>query len=913
MGLFTINPDGGDCLQIRQTGKYPEWSHDGNWIAFEDLPEGYEDYATNIYIMKPNGKDVRQLTHHTEGRACCSTWSPDSKKICYSLWKDEGSQIWTVDIESLQQKQLTHEDDSYSFWTPFNKIVFNRERFVLIMDPDGKNQRYYDIFVEGDEEPRWSHDGKKIVFIRNGDVCVMDADGGNLQTIPIAPESAPAYRAAKASISPDGRKIAYSSRQRKLFGYEIYVMDIDGKNKQRITTNPLGSDGGEVSSIGICWSPGLNIEKSAEKNTQLETDKIEKNETKYKSEIEWYNKGCDLTESGDYEQALACYDKALELNPENADAWMNKGYTFSRKMNKEDEGMDCFKKGLQIRQSLHQEGPNDQTVRDMLAKYYGRRAGLAIDKGMSGKAAQEFENALEYVSSPDLKMNLTCNCATAIINKLDVKNRDCAGFSDDEYNELQKSLELYRQGVKMYEDFSDDDIFKSDQTLKELYDQAKTNIKAFRFCGIARYDAKKGKYELRRPITEEEKSYIKSKYKIELCDSEAEYTAIEWINKGKSCAQSEKYEDALECFDKALELNPENAEAYIGKGYILDKTGEIDKGMEYLEKGLKIEQSLDESGRQYVKDDLARYHMNLAKTARHKGLMERALQELDKALRYEPSNDIKILLTEVYATYIVIKLDVKNRGGGADISDDEYNELQKSLKMYDQVISMYEELNKEDILKSNLPLNDAYEQAKKNIVAYGLFGSVRRDKSGALVNRISNEEFMEKKKMMRLKLTEEEIREKRQKLESDIKSLKQERNKKYNEAGKIAYTKYKNNEPNFTGVSDVRVKWYAILAIDSEINKINREIETLNSREKKSGFFAKMGDLISTTAKQGKSKIDLYSLGKKKDNAITEFGEQLHIDHRKGTITLEELSSTWQGVGELEKQINAKEDEISHL
>lgn len=571
LGIFTINPDGGDCLQIRQTGKCPEWSPDGNWIVFEDLPEGYEDYATNIYIMKPNGKEVRQLTRHTDGRAYCPTWSPDSKNICYSLSTDEGSQIWTVDIESLQQKQLTHEDDSYPFWTPFNKIVFfNREGFVLIMDSDGKNQREYDLFSKGDDEPRWSRDGNKIVFIRDGGVCVMDANGGNLQTIPIAPESAPAYRAAKASLSPDGRKITYSSRQRELYGYEIYVMDIDGKNKKRITTHPLGSDGGEVSSIGICWSPWL-------KEVNIESNEVDRNT----AANEYYNRGV-----------------------------------------------------------------------------------LAADKGLYARSIQEYEKALEYNPLPEAKILITCNLATTLLLKIDVPNR---------------------------------------------------------------------------------------------------------------------------------------------------------------------------------------------------------------------------------------------KGGGSDLSDEEYKDLQKSLGLYEQVIKMYEGLGEDAILESKLPLKELYDQAKTNIKAYGLYGLTKWDaKKGHLVLRNS-------------KPTEEEIREKRQALESEIKDLKQDRSKKYSEAGKIAYAKYKNNEPNFTGVSDIRIKWYAILTIDSEIDKINLEIEALNSREKKSGFFAKLGDTISSTAKKGKFKIDLYTIGNKKEKAITEFGEQLYIDHKKETITLEELSSTWQGVGELEKQIKTKEDEISHL
>lgn len=792
LGIFTLNPDGGDCLQIRQTGKCPEWSPDGNWIAFEDLPEGYEDYATSIYIMKPNGKDVRQLTRHTDGRACCPTWSPDSKKVCYSLWKDEGSQIWTVDIESLQQKRLTHEDDSYPFWTPFNKIVFNRERFVLIMDPDGKNQRYYDIFVEGDEEPRWSRDGKKIVFIRDGDVCVMDADGSNLQTIPIAPESAPAYRAAKASLSPDGRKIAYSSRQRKLFGYEIYVMDVDGKNKQRITTHPLGSDGGEVSSIGICWSPWLKIEKSEEKN-----------------EDEKYVDISNLLKMAeeDPDGILSTTSSLLESDKSLMSNELIRSQRFVAYSTKATNAIKSLKPGDTV----------TNEIIDLIEK-------ALIEAKAADDASEDKQN--DYFRTE--RVNL---CAKILGEVKPGRVQELWG---------KTKLDYFGNRVKMHE--------AVELTEEEIWEDFGKIF--FTFPYIVKYAA------IMNP-------------------SSREYITV--------YLSGERYEDL--------------------QGWIRifrDGTVKVDEVF-YDKSKIQVEQDNIESN-EVDRNTAANEHYNRGVLAADKGLYARAIQEYEKALEYNPSPEAKILITCNLATTLLLKIDVPNRkGGGSDLSDEEYKDLQKSLGLYEQVIKMYEGLGEDAVLESKLPLKELHDQARTNIKAYGPYGLTKWDeKKGHLVFRNS-------------KPTEEEIREKRQTLESEIKGLKQERSKKYSEAGKIAYAKYKNDEPNFTGGSDIRIKWYAILAIDLEINKINKEIEALNSREKKSRFFAKMGDLISTTAKQGKSKIDLYSLGKRKDNTITEFGEQLYIDHKKETINLEELSSTWQGVGELEKQINAKEDEISRL
>jgi len=34
VGIYTTNPDGSDCRQIRATGDSPRWSPDGRWIGF---------------------------------------------------------------------------------------------------------------------------------------------------------------------------------------------------------------------------------------------------------------------------------------------------------------------------------------------------------------------------------------------------------------------------------------------------------------------------------------------------------------------------------------------------------------------------------------------------------------------------------------------------------------------------------------------------------------------------------------------------------------------------------------------------------------------------------------------------------------------------------------------------------------
>lgn len=124
-----------------------------------------------------------------------------------------------------------------------------------------------------------------------------------------------------------------------------------------------------------------------------------------------------------------------------------------------------------------------------------------------------------------------------------------------------------------------------------------------------------------------------------------------------------------------------------------------------------------------------------------------------------------------------------------------------------------------------------------------------------------------------------EIPHKINKLESKNKHLDKDRNEKFNVAGQIANSEYVKNKPDQPPA--VTAKWDEILDIDTLIAKNKQDLDDLAQREKKSGFLAKLSDTIVSTAKHGKSKLDVYNLEQKKDRIITEFGGVLYDLHKK--------------------------------
>ena len=156
------------------------------------------------------------------------------------------------------------------------QIAFQSDRDgnpeIYVMDIDGKNQQRLTNNPNDDWNPSWFPDGERIAFSSNRDghfrgvagitseIYMMDADGGNEQRLTNNRQND-----RYPSWSPDGERIAFSSdRKGDLENFDIYVMDADGGNQRRLTNHR--SDDGYPS-----WSPdGKRIVFSSQRDGNSE-------------------------------------------------------------------------------------------------------------------------------------------------------------------------------------------------------------------------------------------------------------------------------------------------------------------------------------------------------------------------------------------------------------------------------------------------------------------------------------------------------------------------------------------------------------------------------------------------------------------------------------------------------------------
>ncbi|MFL5945096.1 MAG: hypothetical protein ACJ74D_00360 [Gaiellaceae bacterium] len=134
--VWLVRPDGRGAHKLVRGGA-PAWSPSGRWIAF-DAPGG-------VYAVHPDGSARRRML---AGNVGSLKWSPDGRRVAYTSWAHNTSEIYVARADGSARRRLTRNaiDDFEPSWSPDGRrILYTHGRdnahAVFVMNRDGTGKR----------------------------------------------------------------------------------------------------------------------------------------------------------------------------------------------------------------------------------------------------------------------------------------------------------------------------------------------------------------------------------------------------------------------------------------------------------------------------------------------------------------------------------------------------------------------------------------------------------------------------------------------------------------------------------------------------------------------------------------------------------------------------------------------------
>jgi tetratricopeptide (TPR) repeat protein len=278
---------------------------------------------------------------------------------------------------------------------------------------------------------------------------------------------------------------------------------------------------------------------------------------------EWTDKGSYLSSLGHLDQALACYDRALELDPTFHIAYGNKGQDLAR-LGKDEQAIACYREALSIEPDFHfararlGEALADIERYDEALETFDRLiqrwpaspigwAGKARSLralGRSDEAMTYYDQALARIDGPVPEESDRDEFLAALWYN---RGNCCRRLGDQ-----HEALRSYEQCLTV-DPYQAGAWFNKGNTLLDL-DRLSEAIDAYGQA-IALYP-----------------NYEKA-----------------WVNKGRALARVNQPDAALECYDHVLSINPELTVAYFNKGGLLYERGEYSEALAALEQVTRLE------------------------------------------------------------------------------------------------------------------------------------------------------------------------------------------------------------------------------------------------------------------------------------------------------------------------------------
>ncbi len=159
--IYVMGADGSSPRRISDINAQesdPAWSPGGEWIAYIKRTPGTP--VQNLWLMRPDGSERHALTGQS-GRAFTPSWSPDSKRIVFSMNREEGLfELFTIGVDGKRLRSVvpTAHDNFEPSWSPDgSKIAYQEEGAIFTIELGGGDDvQKLTSNDTNDSEPVWN-------------------------------------------------------------------------------------------------------------------------------------------------------------------------------------------------------------------------------------------------------------------------------------------------------------------------------------------------------------------------------------------------------------------------------------------------------------------------------------------------------------------------------------------------------------------------------------------------------------------------------------------------------------------------------------------------------------------------------------------------------------------------------------
>jgi len=381
--------------------------------------------------------------------------------------------------------------------------------------------------------------------------------------------------------------------------------------------------------------------------------KSNNDEDRQKDTKAWLRQGYSFERKKEYEKAIECYEKALEIDSEYADAWGAKGWALYE-IGRFDEAIPCYDKAIEIKpktprfwnyKAIAFEGLEnfDEALRcyekaiDVRSNYgvaWCNKGDLLNNQGKHNEAIKCYDKAIQARPKYDyawylkgwalLQLNKYeegLNCFNRAV-EIDSKYADFwngkgwslfyLGRYDESINCFDNVLKIdpnyeYAWNGKGYDLFSlnryDESISCFDKAIDLNPDSYAWSAKGEALLELKKYEEAFACYDKYINVIPEDGSawndkgvalyYLDRKEEAIVCyDKAIDLDPKEpryWSNKGESLFDLELYEESLEYYDKSIEIDSEYLDSWNGKGKSLEALGRSSEAEEAFAKARELQ------------------------------------------------------------------------------------------------------------------------------------------------------------------------------------------------------------------------------------------------------------------------------------------------------------------------------------